>query len=481
MRYRNVLVLMSDEHSNKVLGCYDHPSARTPNLDRLASGGTRFASAYTNCPICIPARASFATGRYTFETGCWDNAFPYAGSPPSWSHALREKHVPSYSIGKLHYRNATDDTGFTEQILPMHVLDGIGDLLGAVRDPLPVRHKSRAVATDIGPGESRYTEYDRKITAAACDWLTHHAAQGPWVLFVGWVAPHFPLIAPQEFYDLYPTAGIGLPKACKPDQWPRHPWIDAMRDCFITDRFFTDETRRVAIACYYGLVSFLDHNVGRVLAALESSGTRSETLVIYTSDHGDNMGARGLWGKSTMYEESVAIPLILAGRGIPSGKISQTPVSLVDAYPTLLHAFGQDSTPGVRGQSLLDVAGAPSHPERMVFAEYHAAGAATGAFMLRRGCYKYVHYVDMPPQLFDLAADPEELHDIAGDPAQAARLERFSSELQAICDPRGVDRRAKAEQAALIERHGGREKIIAKGGFGATPPPGYKPDYSGSA
>ncbi len=158
-----------------------------------------------------------------------------------------------------------------------------------------LRHKSRAVATDIGPGESRYTEYDRKITAAACDWLTHHAAQGPWVLFVGWVAPHFPLIAPQEFYDLYPTAGIGLPKACKPDQWPRHPWLDAMRDCFITDRFFTDETRRVAIACYYGLVSFLDHNVGRVLAALESSGMRSETLVIYTSDHGDNMGARGLW------------------------------------------------------------------------------------------------------------------------------------------------------------------------------------------
>lgn len=479
MKYRNVLIMMSDEHSNKVLGCHGHPVVHTPNIDRLASRGTRFANAYTNSPICIPARASFATGLYTFETGCWDNALAYTGMPPSWGHALKERGVPSYSIGKLHYRSEADDTGFAEQILPMHVVNGIGDLLGSVRDPLPVRHKSKALATEIGPGQSAYTEYDRKITDASCRWLAQRAKQEPWTLFVSWVSPHFPLIAPQEFYDLYSAQDLPLPKACSPDAWPRHPWLDAFRECFISDSFFTDETRRIAIAAYYGLVSFLDSNVGRVLSALEASGAAEDTLIIYTSDHGDNLGARGLWGKSTMYEESAAIPLMLAGNGVPAGKVVQTPVSLVDIHPTLMDVFGCPPVAGTRGESLLSLASSEAHAGRVVFSEYHAAGAATGAFMLRQGNYKYVHYVDMPPQLFNLKDDPGELNDVAGRPEQLARLDHFRKELAEICDPAAVDRRAKADQAALVARHGGREKIVEKGGFGATPAPGHHAQFEG--
>ena len=477
MSHRNVLVLMSDEHSNKVLSCYGHPVVRTPNLDRLAARGTRFTNAYTNSPICVPARASFATGLYAFETGCWDNALAYSGAQPSWGHALREKNIPSYAIGKLHYRSAEDDTGFAEQILPMHIVDGIGDLLGAVRAPLPVRHKSRAVATRLGPGESPYTGYDRDITAAACNWLTRHAKSGPWVLFVGWVAPHFPLIAPREFYDLYDPRELPLPKACKPEEWPRHPWLDAFRRCFITDEHFTDETRRIAVASYYGLVSFMDSNVGKVLSSLEASGAADDTLVLYTSDHGDNLGTRGLWGKSTMYEESAAIPLILAGRGVPQGGAVRIPVSLVDVHPTLMETFGCAQVKGTRGDSLLGIARSAPDAERLVFSEYHAAGAATGVFMLRQGRYKYVHYVGMPPQLFDLETDPEELVDVAARPEHAERLRRFREQLGRICDPVEIDRRAKADQAALIERHGGREAVVAKGGFGATPAPGHLPEY----
>jgi len=479
--YRNVLILMSDEHSNKVLGCHGHSYVRTPNLDRLAAGGARFANAYTNCPICIPARASFATGRYAFETGCWDNALAYTGVPPSWGHALRARGVPSYSIGKLHYRNETDDAGFTEQILPMHVVDGIGDLLGAVRDPLPVRYKSTALATEIGPGETPYTEYDRKITDAACNWLAQRAGQGPWTTFVSWVAPHFPLVAPREFYDLYSALELPLPKASAPQDWPAHPWLDAFRQCFITDQAFTDETRRVAIASYYGLVSFLDSNIGRVLAALEASGALADTLVIYTSDHGDNLGTRGLWGKSTMYEESAAIPMMLSGTGIAGGAVVETPVSLVDVHATLLDVFECEDAARGRGESLLELVHRKHESERVVFSEYHAAGAKTGVFMLRQGAYKYVHYVGMPPQLFDLEADPEELQDLAAHPAQAARLRAFERELRKICDPDEVDRRAKADQAALVERHGGRDKVVGKGGFGATPAPGHRPAYAAAA
>jgi choline-sulfatase len=476
--FQNILILMSDEHSNKVLGCHGHPFVLTPNLDLLASRGTRFANACTNSPICVPARASFATGRYVFETACWDNSSPYTGSLPSWGHALGEKGIPSFSVGKLHYRNESDDTGFTEQIMPMHVLDGIGDVLGAVRDPLPVRVKSKAIATEIGPGESAYTEYDRKITNAACDWLARRGATSPWVLFVGWVAPHFPLIAPPEFYHLYQAADLPLPKASAPEHWPRHPWIDRLRECFITDRFFTDETRRVALAAYYGLVSYLDHNVGRVLAALEASGAARDTLVLYTSDHGENLGARGLWGKYNMYEEATAVPLIVSGGDVACGRTSRTPVSLIDVYPTLLHAFGHRAAPEAKGTSLLHLARATDDARRTVFAEYHAAGAATGAFMLRNGRHKYVHYVGMPPQLFDLASDPEELNDLAGERAYAQTLEGFASQLGGICDAAAVDRRAKADQAALVVRHGGRDKVVARGSFGFTPTAGMVPAFS---
>jgi choline-sulfatase len=130
---------------------------------------------------------------------------------------------------------------------------------------------------------------------------------------------------------------------------------------------------------------------------------------------------------------------------------------------------------------LLDLVQKRRDAERIVFSEYHAAGAKSGVFMLRQGKYKYVHYVGMPPQLVDLDADPEELHDLAVEPDQTARLQAFERELRKICDPEEVDRRAKADQAALLERHGGRDRIVAKGGFGATPAPGHKPVYAAAA
>jgi choline-sulfatase len=307
--------------------------------------------------------------------------------------------------------------------------------------------------------------------------LNAASAEEPWVLFVGWVAPHFPLIAPPEFYNLYAPEDFDLPKCARQAEWPQHPWFEAFRRCFVTDNYFSDETRRVALASYYGLVSFLDDNVGRVLAALGNSGAAEDTLVIYTSDHGDNLGARGLWGKSTMYEESVGIPLIARGCHLGAGTAVRTPVSLVDLHPTILKVFGIPPDVDGRGEALQDVGGRPDDEERTVFAEYHAAGAPTGAFMLRKGHFKYVHYVDMPPQLFDLTRDPEELRDLAADVEYVDVRAQFEKELFKFCDPREVDRRAKADQGALIESYGGRAAVVGRGGFGATPPPGQKAAY----
>lgn len=207
MRPKNLLFILSDEHRRDIAGCYGNDIVRTPTLDRLAKRGTRFTNAYTPCPICVPARACLATGRQAFQMGVWDNAHPYHGEIPSWGHRLKAAGHRVDSIGKLHFRSADDDNGFTEEILPLHVVDGVGDLLGLIRDPPAARGNMPALAREAGPGESSYTAYDRRIADAACDWLAARAQEKegkPWCLFVSFVLPHFPLIAPEEFFALYP-------------------------------------------------------------------------------------------------------------------------------------------------------------------------------------------------------------------------------------------------------------------------------------
>lgn len=473
----NLVILMSDEHCQKVLGCYGHPFIHTPNLDRLAARGTRFANAYTNAPICVPARASFATGRYGHATGHWDNATPYTGEPESWAHRLQANGNRVGSIGKLHYRNAEDPTGFDFQEIPMHLVNGVGDILGCVREPLPRRWKARAMADDAGVGESSYTTYDRRITAAAVDWLGERAREQkagttgdkPWAVFVSMVAPHFPLIAPEEFYNLYKDRDLKPQKAASEND---HPWLKALRDCFVYDNF-TDEKTRIALTSYFGLVSFMDANIGKVLDALDENGLSANTNVIYVSDHGDNMGERGLWGKSNMYEEAAAVPLIMAGPDVPVGRVVETASSLADVYPTVTDLMRVTPDEIERpGTSLVALANAEDDPERAVFSEYHAAGARSGAFMIRKGAWKYVYYCGLAPQLFNLETDPEELQDLGTDEAYAAKREELHQALLDVCDPEAVDRQAKADQAAIIAAHGGVDAVLERGGFGATPAPG---------
>ena len=365
------------------------------------------------------------------------------------------------SIGKLHFRDADAPTGFDEQILPMHVVNGTGDILGSVRDPLPVRHKSKALSEQLGPGETGYTAYDRQISGAAVEWLKEAGGRRgakPWVLFVSFVCPHFPLVAPEAFFNLYDPAAIPLPKACRSEDRDDHPWIAAFRKCFTHDDYFDDDKRRLAIASYLGLCSFVDANVGQVLAALEGNGLTGDTRIIFLSDHGDNLGARGLWGKSTMFEESVGVPMILAGPGVPQGPVSETPVTLVDCHPTILECVGLQNGDGpdeLPGRSLWRIAGEPDEPDRIAFSEYHAVAAASGAFMIRKGRFKYVYYVGMAPQLFDLSADPEELTDLAGEPSCTAGLSERHSALRAIVDPAATDLRATHDPATPTEPHVG--------------------------
>ncbi|WP_255458629.1 sulfatase-like hydrolase/transferase [Nocardia sp. SYP-A9097] len=399
----------------------------------------------------------------------------YDGAVESWGHQLQRAGRRVESIGKLHYRNASDPTGFDTQHLPMHLKDGIGQVWGSVRDPLPRRDNAPLMVSISGGAESDYTRYDAAVTDRTCQWLTDAENQRePWVLYAGLLAPHFPYLAPPQFFDMYDPDQMPPPTQRPDHGHVRHPWVETFAGVLPgLDNANTEEERRRAAAAYYGLVSYLDFNLGRILDALEASGQADNTLVIYTSDHGDMVGSRGLWGKSLMYTESSGIPLLLAGPGVPEGAICQTPASLIDLYPTILDAAGvADAAPERRpGRSLLELASAATDPERVVFSEYHAMGATSGAFLIRKGDFALHYYVGFAPELYDVANDPDQTRDLAWHPDHLDVLEDLTSELRSLVDPDAVDQRAKADQAALVDRFGGPAAAAVLGTPGETPPP----------
>lgn len=466
---------MSDEHTREAMGCYQNPMVQTPNLDKLARRGVRFTNAYTPSPICVPARASFATGRYVHDIRCWSNAQPYNGSIPSWGHRLMEEGCHVTSIGKLHYRSDKDPNGFNEQVLPLHVKGGVGWSRGLLRGKDQTWDKTHEFADQIGPGQCSYTDYDRRVCKAACDWLRREAPRhkdAPWTLFVSFASPHYPLIAPKEFFDLYPLDKIDALRFNRPDERSGHPVLQALQRYMNYDDYFDDHTRLIAKASYYGLCTFLDDHIGQVLGALETGGQLDDTMILYTSDHGDCLGNHGFWTKCNMYEESAAIPMLMCGPGIPQG-VNHTLVSLIDAFPTILENAGIKKAPVDKylpGQSLISIA--KGHcPERSILSEYHDGGSITGMFMIRYKHWKYIYYPGYPPQLFDLGSDPFEQNDLGENPDYASVREECHRELEKIVDPEEANALAFSDQARKIDELGGVDAILASEDYDYSPVP----------
>ena len=481
MKPANLLFILSDQHQAAALGCDGHPLVQTPHLDRLAESGTRFTNAYTPCAICVPARAALATGRYVHQIACWDNGFPYDGRLKSWGHRLNEAGYQVDSIGKLHFRSAADSNGFTREIEPMHVVEGMGDPSSGIRDG-SLRRNSRAGITEAGIGETTYQQYDIRSRNHAIRWLQDHASdERPWALFLSFVTPHPPFLSPAQTGNLYPPDQIELPPQWQQSDWPDHPALQTMRRFFAFEEPFDAATIRRLHAAYYGICTFLDAQIGAVLSALEAAGLKDKTRIIYTSDHGEHLGARGIYGKFTMYEEASAIPFVMSGPDVPVGKVVNTPISLVDCYPSVLQALGcplTDEDQSRPGSSLWEIAHQNDRP-RTVFAEYHAIGSQNAFYMLRNMRCKFVYYVDAPNQLFDLWQDPDELIDLSNsaDKDIQSLMADFERQLRNMIDPEGIDRQAKYDQEQLIESLGGREAVIARGSFINSPVPGEAPRF----
>ena len=387
---------------------------------------------------------------------------------------MRDLGYTVLSFGKLHFRSNQDDNGFTEEILPMHATNnGLGWPQGLLRNPLPPFFETYELAHQTGPGESDYTQYDREIASTACQWIEKSSSQTtnkPWILFVSFVSPHYPLTAPSEFYEIYdgykPDTGL-VSASCDTID---HPVLKQIRQFWDYDDYFDDARRVEAQRCYFGLVSFLDENIRRVLESVEIAGSLNDTITLYTSDHGEMLGHLGFWTKSVMFEKSAGIPLIACGPGFDRVRC-ETPVSLTDIAATVEHASGIESTISepFRSQAL-QVVSRQHNRNRVILSQYHDGGTPESFFMIRYRQWKYVYYAGgYRPQLFNLDEDPMELNDLGPEDRFQTTTQQLHRRLLQILDPDDVARQCEIDQQARIDELGGREAVLAMSSFNHTP------------
>ena len=339
----------------------------------------------------------------------------------------------------------------------------------ACRQTKGTTSKLREQIQAAGVGDCDYLHYDQAIANAAADYLkTEAPSDHPWCLYVGFTTPHYPLKVPAELLKLYePFDQFPIdPSWHHPEHL--HPALQKYKETTeINDSHISEQELQRAIAAYYALVTFMDSQVGVVLEALRQAGLEATTRILYLDDHGDSAGEQGLFFKSTMNEGSVRIPLILSGPDLPKGYRVRENVSIVDLYQTVMEFSGlplnaeEQSLPGV---SLIKTLQGNGDPHRCIYSEYHAAGFDNSVFMLKKDQMKLIHYVGYDrPQLFDLAADPEEQWDLALDPQYQPLIEELEQELHNICDPEALNAQSMQDQQNLIAAKGGLEAILKQG------------------
>lgn len=445
-RPSNVLIVKSDEHNARITSVAGHPFIRTPNIDRLAARGVVYDSAYCPSPLCAPSRTSYLCGRPVHQTQCYNNAM-IGPSPtyPTYGALLSDEGVHTAYAGKVHASRPPAELGFSQMMTrePMDTV-ALGD--GHVRrEPLELRDTSDRVRA-CGVNESTFDGDDWAVGRALAFLDTARELPVPWTLEVDLLAPHFPHFATRELWDLYdgdlPEFGVEQPSA-------QHPYAADLRRHFDT-AVFTEEWTRLHRRGYYARVTYVDRQLGRLVEKLEEVGELDRTMVVYTSDHGEMLGKFGMWFKSSLYEDAVRVPLIVAGPGFPAGTRVSTPVTQWDLQASIFAAAGVRRPTELLGSPLQEAI----DPRRAVFAEYHGHGTRGSGYVVRQGRWKLIWCTRAPHQLFDLEADPDELRDVAGSEPEV--VEELAARLRSeFCDPDAEQERAERfiqEQLAAIER-----------------------------
>lgn len=430
----NILFLFSDQHRMDAAGCYGHPQVQTPNIDRLAASGTRFTRAFTPAPICHPCRSALLTGRHVHR--CCDliaSEQLLDLSLPTMGSLFRQAGFATAAFGKMHVpgEDEKQDLGFDERALriytPMH--NDYQNTIGLEKfwqycSYLP-RYKPHP---DAQPRHSYNLQnepiqleeeliLDHMTADLSIEFLRRHREE-PFFLYVGLEKPHNEMYAPKRFHDLYDPAAMALPENRHFDR-SRLPDTIYDNPTFPIADGLTDDQMRHAMAAYFANVSYMDEQAGRVLDALDELGLRDNTLVVYSTDHGEHLFNHQMVHKQCFFEEATRVPLILRiPRVTDPGSTRDQFASLLDLLPTFCDACGIAPPDGLDGKSLLPAIQDNASTCDAIFSEYYSAG--TPERMIRTGRWKYVHSHGDRHQLYDLENDPRENVNLIDDPAHAA-------------------------------------------------------------
>ncbi|WP_299282519.1 choline-sulfatase [uncultured Tateyamaria sp.] len=453
MSQPNILIFMVDQLNGTLFPDGPADWLHAPNLKKLAARSTRFANCYTASPLCAPGRAAFMSGQLPSATGVYDNAAEFASSIPTYAHHLRRAGYQTCLAGKMHFVGPDQLHGFEERLTTDIYPPDFG-WTPDYRKPgerIDWWYHNMGSVTGSGVAEiSNQMEYDDEVayhaTRKIYDLGRGHDAR-PWCLTVSFTHPHDPYVARKKYWDLYEDCEHLMPEVGPIRYEDQDPHSQRILDANDRDNFnITDEDIRRSRRAYFANISYLDDKIGEVMEALE--GTRQEAIILFVSDHGDMLGARGLWFKMSFFEGSARVPMMICAPSMTPGRVTD-PVSNIDVCPTLCDLAGVDMSevsPWTTGQSVVPQGQGVERTEPVAM-EYAAEGSYAPMVSLRYGKWKYNRCALDPDQLFDLEADPHELTNLADVPAHQGTLSQLQAKADARWDLDSFDAAVRASQA----------------------------------
>lgn len=459
----NILFVMADQLSALALPTYGHPVVKTPQLSKLADSGAVFDNAYCNFPLCAPSRFSLLSGQLASAIGAYDNAAELPSSVPTFAHYLRARGYRTVLSGKMHFVGADQLHGFEERLTTDIYPADFGWTPDWAREPTHYSWSQHmASVVEAGPcRRSLQIDFDEDATYQAQRRLYDLARdddERPFFMTVSLTHPHDPYNCLPEHWSLYDDADIDEPAVAPmaPDAMDPHSrrlYYQASMNRFR----LTPERIRNARHAYYGMISYVDDLLGRLLKTLEASGLRDDTVIVFTADHGDMLGERGLWYKMTFFEWSARVPLIVHWPKQWAPRRIAPAVSLLDLLPTFLALSGDREGRGAlvppAGQSLLPWLEGESPQARDVAVEYLGEGALDPRLMLRRGDLKFVFSEADGRELYDLADDPHERVNRAGHGDYVGEERALYEAMMARWDPARLKSDVMASQRRRLFVH----------------------------
>ncbi|HAA75443.1 TPA: sulfatase [Candidatus Latescibacteria bacterium] len=440
----NLLYIHSDQHSPFVTGCYGCDSVDTPNLDALATRGAVLENVYCPSPICVPSRMSMLTGRYPHENHVWTNTHMLDSAIPTFAHAMGAAGYDPVLVGRMHSVGPDQLHGYAERYVGDHgpnYLGGVGANHGMLHG---TAGPSRVSIRKSGIGQSAYQVHDEDVTASAIDYLNRLGVQKragtmakPFSLSVGFMLPHQPFVARREDFERFADR-VPPPQTPAPFSDDLHPHFKNWREkCGIVD-VPDKEIQRARIA-YWALVYRMDVMIGQILNTLRENGFEEDTLVIYSSDHGEQVGEHGLWWKQTFYDDSAKVPAIVAWPGrISEGSRINNVISSLDINATMIDALGCPALPTSRGRTLLPLfENINTDWDDVAFCEY-CTDKREIQRMVRKGPWKLSYYHGQPSTLFNVDEDPRETRDRISDPECADIVRALTDRVLERWDPDAI-------------------------------------------